>query len=187
MFRCRFPCEWLFRFSNPRQQCNGGPLGVAYTGSGESGITGPADAVAVLNSTGPAVSLWRDRPSGPNRAPTAAGTLRDRTLTLDGTLDVDVSRAFIDPDGDELTYAVSSSAPRVVSVLTAGTRVRMTAVAEGTATIRVTATDPGGLTATQTFTSTSGGGRRAALTDEVIRPGVTPVRAVHFTELRARG
>ena len=69
-------------------------------------------------------------------------------------------------------------------MLAAGARVTVTAVAEGTATIRVTATDPGGLTATQSFTVTVGAAR--PFTDEVIRPGVTPVRAVHFTELRTR-
>ena len=173
------------RFSNPRQEYEGAPLGVPYTGNGESGVTGPADAVSVLNATGPAVALWRDRPRGPNRSPTAVGTLPDRRLPhVGGTLDVDVSQAFADPDGDALTYAVSSSAPQVVSVLAAVARVTLTAVAEGTATIRVTATDPGGLTATQTFTATVGAAR--PFTDEVIRPGVTPVRAVHFTELRTR-
>ena len=104
---------------------------------------------------------------------------------MNGTLDVDVSQAFADPDGDALTYAVSSSAPRVVSVLAAGARVTLTAVAEGTATIRVTASDPGGLTVTQTF-SVRVGGSSAPFTDPEIVPGVTPVRAVHFTELRTR-
>ena len=98
---------------------------------------------------------------------------------------MDVSQAFADPDGDALTYAVSSSAPRVVSVLAAGARVTLTAVAEGTATIRVTASDAGGLTATRTFTVTVGGAS-APFTDPDIVPGVTPVRAVHFTELRTR-
>ena len=142
------------RFSNPRHVYEGVPLGVPYTGNGESGVTGPADAAAVLNATGPAVSLWRDRPAGLNRPPMAAGTLPDRQLTQDGTLDLDVSQAFADPDGDPLTYAVSSLAPGVVSVLAVGARVTLTAVTEGTATIRVTASDPGGLTATQLFTVT---------------------------------
>ena len=74
-------------------------------------MTGPADAAAVLNATGPAVALWRNRPAA-NRPPAASGTLPDRALTLPGTLTVDVSPAFVDPDGDRLTYAVSSSAPR---------------------------------------------------------------------------
>ena len=174
------------RFSNPRQEYEGAPLGVPYTGNGESGLTGPADAAAVLNATGPAVALWRDRPAGPNRPPTAVGTLPKRRLPdVGGTLGVDVSSAFADPDGDALTYAVSSSAPRVVSVLAAGARVTLTAVAEGTATIRVTASDPGGLTAIQMFTVTVGAAP-VPFTDPEIVPGVTPLRAVHFTELRTR-
>ena len=173
------------RFSNPRQQHEGEPLGVPWTADASAGVDGPADSVSVLNATGPAVALWRDRPRGPNRPPTAVGTLPYRRLTLGGTLDVDVSQAFADPDGDALTYAVSSSAPRVVSVLAAGARVTLTAVAEGTATIRVTASDPGGLTATQTFSATVGSSS-PPFTDPEIVPGVTPVRAVHFTELRTR-
>ena len=172
------------RFSNPRQEYEGDPLGVAHTGGGESGVTGPADAAAVLNATGPAVALWRDRPAGPNRAPVAVGTLPARRLPLDGRLAVDVSQAFTDPDGDPLSYTVATSAPDVVTVLASGARATLTAVGEGAATIRVTATDPGGLSAAQSFTVTVG--TRAPFTDDPIRPGVTPVRAVHFTELRTR-
>ena len=40
-------CERPLRFSNPRQTLNGEPLGVAH-GAGASGVTGPADAAAVL-------------------------------------------------------------------------------------------------------------------------------------------
>ena len=54
----------------------------------------------------------------------------------------------------------------------------------GRATIRVTATDPGGLNATQSFAVAVSESVR--FTDDPIRPGVTPVRAVHFTELRTR-
>ena len=179
-----FDCSWLLRFSNPRQRYNGDPLGIPF-GEG-SGVTGPADAAAVLNATGPAVALWRDRPDGTNRSPAPAGTLPDRLLTLPGTLDVDVSGAFVDPDGDALTYAVSSSAPSVVTVSAAGAQVTLTAVSAGTATIRVTAMDPGGLSAAQAFTVSVSTGAAGGFTDDPIRPGVTPVRAVHFTELRAR-
>ena len=178
-------CSRLLRFSNPRQSYNGDPLGVPF-GSGGSGVTGPADAAAVLNATGPAVTLWRDHVPRPNRPPEAVGTLPDRRLTgLSSTLEVDVSQAFVDPDGDLLSYGVSSSAPRVVAVQAAGARVTLAAVGEGTAAIRVTATDPGGLSATQAFTVTVTA-MRVPFTDDPLVPGVTPIKAVHFTELRMR-
>ena len=97
-----------------------------------------------------------------------------------------MSQAFVDADGDALTYTVSSSSPQVVTALVAGARVRLTAAGEGTATIRVTATDPGGLSATQSFTVTVSTMVPGAFTDDPIQPGVTPVRAVHFRELRSR-
>ena len=145
-------CQFLYRFSNPHHSYNGDPLGVPY-GTEVTSTTGPADAVAVLNVTGPVVALWRDRPAGANRPPASAETLPDRHLELRGTLEVDVSVAFVDPDGDPLTYTVSSSAPEVVTVRTTGARVMLTAVSVGAlpAEIRVTAADPHGLSATQTF------------------------------------
>ena len=176
-------CSPLLRFSNPHQHYTGDPLGVSFSGGG-SGVTGPADAAAVLNTTGPAVSLWRDPPPRTNRAPMAVGTLPDRRLSLDGRLDVDVSLAFEDPDGDTLTYEVWSSAPTVVTARAAGARLTLTAVSEGSAVIRVTASDPGGLSAAQQFRVTVAAAD--PFTDDPIRPGATPIRAVHFTELRTR-
>ena len=60
----------------------------------------------------------------------------------------------------------------------------VTPVSEGTALVTVTATDTGGsnTAATQAFTVTV----PRSFTDHPIVPGVTPVRAVHFTELRTR-
>ena len=143
-----FYCSRLLRFSNPRQRYDGAPLGIAF-GAGTSGLAGPADATAVLNATGSVVATWRDRASGGvNRPPAAVGTLPDlRLAELNDTLEVDASQAFVDPDGDTLTYTVSSSAPHVVTVSAADARLTLTAVSIGAATIRVTATDPGGLTA----------------------------------------
>ena len=174
-------CPRILRFSNPRQTWNGDPLGVPY-GTGGLGAGGPADAAAVLEVTGPAVAGLRDRPPGANRPPAVAGALPDLRLALHGALDVDVSPAFVDPDGDALTYTVSSSAPDVATVLAAGARVTVTAVAPGRAVIEVRATDADGLSAAQTF----GVRVTAPFTDDPIRPGVTPIKAVHFMELRAR-
>ncbi len=178
-------CGRLLRFSNPRQAWNGDPLGAAYR-TGEWDVAGGADAAAVLAVTGPGVAAWRERSTGANRRPAAVGVLPDRRLALRGALDVDASRAFADPDGDPLAYTVSSSAPAVATVRAAGPRVTLTAAGEGAAAIRVTATDPGGLSAVQSFTVTVTATAPAPFTDDPLVPGATPVRAVHFTELRAR-
>ena len=180
-----FPCRRLLRFSNPRQTLHDDPMGVAY-GDGGSGLTGPADAAAVLVHTGPAVARWRKRPSlDANRPPALAGTLPDRSLPAPpAMLTLDVARAFADPDGDALTFAVSSSAPDVATVGLAGTRLTLTSVGAGTATIGVTATDPHGLSAARSFTVTVA--RPGTFTDDPIRPGSTPVRALHVAELRTR-
>ena len=180
-----FFCAQPLRFSNPRQSYEGDALGVAY-GTGGTAVNGPADAAAVINHTGPAVALWRDPPARANRPPSAVGTLPDRNLALRSALDVDVSSAFVDPDGDALGYSVSSSAPDVVSVMATGARLTLTAVSEGTATIRASATDPGSLSAVQAFRVTVEAMVRVPFTDDPIVPRVTPVRAVHFTELRTR-
>ncbi len=182
-------CPLLPRYSNPRQRYNGGPLGIAY-GAGGPGVTmGPADAAAVLNATGPAAALWRDRMPGGNRPPTTARILPDRRLpALRSVLEVDVSRAFVDPDRDRLRYTVSTAAPEVAAVRAAGSRVTLTAVGLGASAIRVTATDTGGLSVTQSFmvTVADAGTTAVPFTDHPLVPGVTRVREVHFTELRLR-
>ena len=174
-------CRWLFRFSNPRQRHNGDPMGIPYGADG-SGMTGPSDAAAILNAAGPVVAAWRE-PAPPNQPPAPVRILPDRMLAgLGSALDVDVSRVFIDPDGDALTYTASSSAPHLVTARASGARLTVTAVGAGTATIRVTAVDPGGLSGSQSF----GVRVTAAFTDDPLRPGETPVKAIHFTELRTR-
>ena len=97
---------------------------------------------------------------------------------------VDVAGAFRDPDGDRLTYGANSSRPAVAAVSVSGSRVTVTPAAPGQATVTVTATDAGGSnrTAIQVFSVTV----VQPYTDHPIVPGETPVRAVHFTELRTR-
>ena len=96
--------------------------------------------------------------------------------------------AFRDPDGDRLTYGAASSGPAVAAVAVFGSTVTVTPTGEGTSTVTVTAADAGGSngTATQAFRTTVRPAGTRRFTDDPIVPGVTPVRAVHFTELRVR-
>ena len=124
-------------------------------------------------------------PAVANRRPEAVPgrALAAMSISVGASNSVDVSGSFSDPDGDVLTYAATSSAPAVASVAPpSGSTVTVTAVSAGTATVTVTATDPDGLDASQSFAVTV----RPPFTDDLVRPGVTPVKAVHFTELRTR-
>ena len=123
--------------------------------------------------------------SAGNGSPAAIGALPDLTLASDGVAVVDLSGALRDPDGDALTYRATSSAPAVATVALSGTTLTVTPVAAGTALVTVTATDPGGLSASQSF-RVRVTAMTAPFTDHPIQPGVTPVRAVHFMELRTR-
>ena len=86
-----------------------------------------------------------------NRTPVAEGTIDDQTLVVGTEATVDVTANFSDPDGDELTYAATSSDTTVATIATEGAMVTVTAIAPGSATVTVTATDPGELTASQEF------------------------------------
>jgi uncharacterized protein YjdB len=86
-----------------------------------------------------------------NQTPVAEGTIEDQTLLVDTEATVDVTANFSDPDGDELTYAATSSDTTVATVSTSGAMVTVMAIASGSATVTVTATDPGELSASQEF------------------------------------
>ena len=99
---------------------------------------------------------------------------------------MNVTPYFRDPDGDRLIYTASSSNPGVAQVRMTGAVLEITAAMAGNASVAVTATDAGGLSATQSFTVTVSTTVSVPFTDDPIQPGVTPVRAVHFMELRTR-
>ena len=86
----------------------------------------------------------------PNRAPVAVGEVPPVTMFEGEVFVAPVSLFFNDPDGDELTYAATSSDTEVVTTAMSSDTITVTAVAPGMATITVTATDPDGLSATQT-------------------------------------
>ena len=185
-------CSPVMRFSNPRQQYLGDPLGVPFGAANASDpIYGPADAAAVLNTTMRTVSEWGDRradTSRANRPPTArSGALPNREVELRGHIHIDLSQAFSDPDGDRLRYSISSSTPTVVAVHLVDLQAVLTATGEGGANITASAADPEGLAASASFTVTVRAKRpKPPFTDDPLVPGETPLKAVHFTELRER-
>ncbi|MCY3698558.1 MAG: Ig-like domain-containing protein [Gemmatimonadetes bacterium] len=89
-----------------------------------------------------------------NRAPVPVGSIPAQSLEPSQTRTVDVSSYFRDPDGDALTYAVSSSNTGAATASVSGSSVTVTGVADGSATVTVTASDPDGLSATQTIAVT---------------------------------
>ena len=164
---------------------------ITPTASGTVTVDIPAgaaeDSAGNPNSAATQFSITADTTGPSNRAPEPVGRLAGVTIGVDeAAVTVEVSGAFRDPDGDTLTYVARSSAPTVASVSVLGSRVTVTPVSEGTALVTVTATDPGGsnMAATQAFTVTVTVTR--PFTDHPIVPGVTRVKAVHFTELRTR-
>ena len=87
-----------------------------------------------------------------NRAPQARGSIPVQALKLGGSAaTVDVADNFSDPDGDALSYAVSSSDDGVAAVSVSGSVVTVRPVGLGTTLARVTARDPGGRTAALSF------------------------------------
>ncbi len=124
---------------------------------------------------------------GTNRPPRPSGSIPTRTLSVGGPASsVDVARYFTDADSDTLTYSASSNRTGVVTAAVSGSTVTLTPVAAGTATVTATARDPGGLIATQSIGVTVAPSGVTAFTDNPLVPGVTPVRAVHVLQLRAR-
>ena len=85
-----------------------------------------------------------------NQAPIALGVLEPVTLTPeDDSVTVDVMPFFEDPDGDELTYAASTSRGGVATASMTGSSLSIAPLGEGRVTVTVTARDPGGLFAIQ--------------------------------------
>ena len=76
----------------------------------------------------------------------------DRTLVeSDGVDQFDVSAYFSDPDGDDLSYAATSTDSDVAGVRIVGATLAVTPIGVGTATVGVTAADPGGMSIEQDF------------------------------------
>ncbi len=86
-----------------------------------------------------------------NEPPMAEGTIDDVTVVAGSEVTVDVVANFSDPDGDDLTYAATSSDDAVATVAMEGAMVTVTGVAPGSATVTVTASDAGMASASLEF------------------------------------
>ncbi len=80
-----------------------------------------------------------------NRGPMVTNVISNQTLTVGGapfTRDLNASPVvFSDPDGDALTYTVSSNATNIAAASISGSTLTVAPVAAGNATITVTADD----------------------------------------------
>ena len=87
-----------------------------------------------------------------NQAPITVGTIAARTLTTGGrNVTLDMSSSFVDPDGDSLVYAASSTDRTVATVRLSGSLLTILPVGPGTAVATVVVRDPSGLAATQSI------------------------------------
>ena len=86
-----------------------------------------------------------------NRYPVTVGTIPDQTLGVrGGSVTLDVSGYFSDPDGDTLTYSALTTGT-FVTLSVSNAMLTITPVATGLRSVSVSATDPGGLSVTNTF------------------------------------
>ncbi len=86
-----------------------------------------------------------------NEPPTVASTTGPHNLGMTGSLTLDLTMVFADPNDDTLMYAATSSDPMVVTVTVDGETLLLRAVALGPTEITVTATDPDGESISLTF------------------------------------
>ncbi len=118
--------------------------GLEHDDAARTGTAFTYQVTAVVDGGEPARSAVVAVNTPGNSPPLPVGTLPARWLHVGDTASVEFGEAFEDPEGDALTYTVSSSATGVAAVSLSGTRVSITPLAEGEATITVTATDAGG-------------------------------------------
>ena len=114
-----------------------------YTDTDVAGETYIYQVVAVVDGGEAVRSATVSVTVAGNKRPVAVGRLRWRTLLVGDSAMTEVGGAFKDPEGDTITYAVSSSDPSVARVTLSGTRVTIIPVAAGRTFITVTATDDG--------------------------------------------
>ena len=130
----------------------GDKLTIRTAGSGSTTVAVTARDPGGLTATQDVAVTVRPRPNGqPSGRPIPA-----QRLTAGGSVDLDLSSYFSDPDGDPLTYTGSSDDTGVATAGLIGNTLTIRAITAGSTNVRVTARDPGGLEAERSITVTVG-------------------------------
>jgi uncharacterized repeat protein (TIGR02059 family) len=137
-------------------------VGDKYTVTGIASIGAAGPRVRVRFPEDVVEGYTPPPPSGENRAPVIIQPVGDKSATVAGSpIWVDLYDIFADPDGDYLSYNVTSSSTAVATVAVVDGILKITPMAAGTATITITADDGKGGSAEITFKITvkeAGGG-----------------------------
>ncbi len=122
---------------------------------GEADTTLTAHQLSLINIGGDAVELSPDgflQIASPNSAPVVSNIIMDMVQPENfGVTMIDLTNHFSDPNGDELTYTLTSSDESVATVAVAGDMLSITEVGTGTTMITVTADDNISGSATEDF------------------------------------
>ena len=133
-----------------------GSTGTSYSHTGLTAGTTRHYRVSAINSAGtgdPSNVANATTQSQANSAPKAVGTIPEQVITPGVEITFYVSPYFSDPDGDDLSYSVDSTALfNQLSVSGSAVTMRNDSLLCEPTTVTVTAQDNGGLEATQQFT-----------------------------------
>ena len=121
----------------------------------------------------------------PNRAPEPVGTIPRQSLAPGQWVSIGVSTYFNDPEGDVLSFSVTTSDPAVASVAVSGDIVTITQRGSGTAIVNAVARDPGGLSAQQGIPVLAGLQQAGATRRRAARNRATRTRATRNRAARA--
>ncbi|MCK6077999.1 S-layer homology domain-containing protein [Paenibacillus silvae] len=126
-------------------------LAPGVSSSAVSSNTGSAVSAPASASTGGSSGIGSTGTTA-NRAPELLKPFENRKFTANGQgITLNLNHYVTDPDGDDLTYTVVSSAPSIAKVTVKGVDLEIVPLAHGTATVTVSSNDGRGKRLRSTF------------------------------------